>query len=201
MTTNETRAGLIYTKIPKIMAKIDYIAKGRKNQQQGYAFRGIDDMYNEVHKHLADECVFVTSEVISHEREERESKSGGTLNYSIMNVRFTFFAEDGSSVTSNLIGEAMDSGDKASNKAMSVAYKYAFMQIFCIPTEEEKDTEYKSPEVKPKDKPVESESKDNWTVKEIKGVKYGKKAGTNYWQSKEGEILTDKDLVELALEK
>jgi hypothetical protein len=60
-------------------------------------------------------------------------------------------AVDCSSIKAVTIGEAMDTGDKASNKAMSTALKYACLQIFCIPTEEEKDTEYQTYEVKPKD--------------------------------------------------
>jgi hypothetical protein len=65
-------------------------------------------------------------------------------------MKFTAYAEDGSSVESVTIGEAMDSGDKSMNKAMSTAYKYALMQIFCIPTEEDKDTENQTHEVAPK---------------------------------------------------
>lgn len=139
---------LIYTKIPKIMSLVGVIGKDRTNTMQGYKFRGIDDMYNALNEHLSKEGIFVTSKVIEKQREERQSAKGGLLLYSILTMEFEFFAEDGSSVKSTTIGEAMDSGDKSMNKAMSTAYKYALMQIFCIPTEEEKDTEYQSPEVK-----------------------------------------------------
>lgn len=148
------------------MADIDVIAKSRKNQSQGYAFRGIDDMYNELHSHFANHKVFYTSEVINQHREEKQTKSGGTMQYSIINVKFTFYAEDGSNISSTMIGEASDSGDKASNKAMSVALKYALMQLLLIPTEEEKDTEFKSPEftkVKPAPKPVAKQTETNPT--------------------------------------
>jgi hypothetical protein len=49
-----------------------------------------------------------------------------------------------------MIGEAMDSGDKSANKAMSAAQKYALLQVFCIPTEEPKDTENETHTVEPK---------------------------------------------------
>ena len=39
----------------------------------------------------------------------------------------------------------MDSGDKASNKAMSAAFKYACFQTFCIPTEEMQDPDAETP--------------------------------------------------------
>lgn len=140
----------IYTAISNIMGKVGVIGKDKKNEQQGYKFRGIDDMYNALNKHLADEKVFATSNVLDMKREERTSKSGATLMYTILTIKFTFFTDDGSSVESVTVGEAMDSGDKSCNKAMSTAYKYALMQIFCIPTLEDKDTENDTYEVSAK---------------------------------------------------
>lgn len=140
----------IYQAINAIMKEVPAIGKDRKNVQQGYNFRGIDDIYNALNEHLAKHGVFATSEVLSHEREERQTSRGGTLIYSIITVKFSFYAIDGSSVSMTMIGEGMDSGDKASNKAMSTAYKYAMMQLFCIPTNEPKDTETEHHEVLPK---------------------------------------------------
>src|SRR5581483_10530973 len=79
--------------------------------------------------------------VLDKTREERTSKSGGSLLYTILTVKYTFFTEDGSSFDVTTVGEAMDSGDKSSNKAMSAALKYALFQVFCIPTDEDNDTE------------------------------------------------------------
>lgn len=132
---------LIYTKIPLIMGKIGFVGKDKKNQMQGYNFRSIDDMYNALNKHLSDEQITITSEVLTKEREERKTKSGGALIYTILTMKFVFYATDGSSISSTTVGEAMDSGDKSANKAMSTAYKYALMQVFCIPTEELKDSD------------------------------------------------------------
>jgi hypothetical protein len=139
----------IYQAISSIMAEVPSIGKNRKNTQQGYTFRGIDDMYNALNDILAKHKVFATSEVLHHEREERQTKSGSTLIYSILTVKFNFYTEDGSNVSMTMIGEGMDSGDKASNKAMSTAYKYAMMQFFCIPTDDAKDTENESHDVLP----------------------------------------------------
>lgn len=136
----------IYQSIQKIMEEVEPIAKARKNDQQGYKFRGIDDLYNELNPHLAKYGVFFCPEIITKEREERVTAKGGLLMYTILVVAFTVYAGDGSSVKLVTIGEAMDSGDKSANKAMSAAYKYAMMQLFCIPTEDEKDTEVQSPE-------------------------------------------------------
>ncbi len=134
------------------MAEVDPIAKGKTNQQQGYKFRGIDDLYNALHDLFSKNEVFITSEVIDSNREERTTKNGGVLLYSIVRVKFTLFTTDGSSVSSIIEGEAMDNGDKATNKALSVALKYCLMQMFLIPTEDLKslDSDNSSPEPAPR---------------------------------------------------
>ena len=136
----------IYKAIIGVMAEINAIGKDRKNQQQGFAYRGIDDVMNELHGALAENGVFVVPEVLDETRSTGKSKSGGELYYTRLKTRFTFYAEDGSSVAAVVIGEAMDSGDKASNKALSIGLKYAMLQVFCIPTEDEKDPDAQSPQ-------------------------------------------------------
>lgn len=146
--------GKIFQAIPQIMASVGHIEKTRTNQQgSGYKFRGIDDVYAALQPLLHKHGVFFVPNVLESVREERQSKSGGTLIYTVLRVEYTFFADDGSTFKAMVSGEAMDSGDKSSNKAMSAALKYVLLQVFCIPTEEEKDTEYQSPEVKPKAQP------------------------------------------------
>ena len=144
------KAGLIFEKIPKIMSEIGAIGKDRENRIQNYSFRGIDDIYNAVHSALARNGVFVVPDVMEHTRVERLTKDKkGTLTYSIMKIRYRFYCTDGSFFDATAIGEGMDSGDKSSNKAMSAAQKYVFLQTFCIPTEEQKDSENDSPEMAP----------------------------------------------------
>jgi len=143
---------LIYKKMSEIFKDVEFIGKNKKNQQQGYSFRGIDDMYNALHELFAKHEVFIISEVLKTTREERVTKSGGNIIYTILDVKISFFTSDGSSVSSILIGEAMDSADKSANKAMSAALKYAMMQTFLIPTEELKDADSTTPDPsKPKE--------------------------------------------------
>lgn len=139
--------GVIFKKISLIMAEVGHVAKSRKNAQQGYSFRGIDDVYAAVQLVLAKHGVFVVPSVIDDVWGERQSKSGGTMMHLRSKISHTFFAEDGSSVTAVTLGEAMDSGDKCSNKAMSAAMKYALLEVLCIPTDEAKDPEEDSPVV------------------------------------------------------
>lgn len=146
---NKTKAKtpLIYKQIAAMMGDVKKIAKDRKNPHQNYKFRGIDDVYNSVHDIFAKHKVFTVPEVINAVHEERKSHKGGVLIYRILTIKYTFFAEDGSFIETIVIGEAMDSGDKAGNKAMSVAHKYALLQILLIPTDDPKDPEIDSPEV------------------------------------------------------
>lgn len=102
-------------------------------------YRGVDDVMNALQPLLAKYKVFVVPDVLSQTREERTTKNGSNMLYSLLHVRFTFFAEDGSNVVASVIGEGMDTADKASNKAIAVAFKYACFQVFCIPTEEMQD--------------------------------------------------------------
>lgn len=132
------------------LAKVG-IAKGRKNSQQNYAFRGIDDVYGALSSLLAEHKLCVIPRVLSRVVTERETRNGGVLFYVVVDVEFDLVsAEDGSKHTARTCGEAMDSGDKATNKAMSAAYKYFALQTFCIPTEGDNDTENHTHEIKPR---------------------------------------------------
>lgn len=143
----------IYQTINAIMTDLEPIAKAKKNQQQGFMYRGVDDVMNSMAPLFAKHKLFVVPEVIEHTREERKNAKGTTLLYSIAKMKYTFYAEDGSYIESVVIGEGMDSGDKATNKAMAIAFKYACFQVFCIPTEETApDADRDTHQVEPKDK-------------------------------------------------
>ena len=112
------------------------VGKGQRNQQQNYAFRGIDDVYNALAPKLAHHGLVIAPRMLSREVVERTNKNGTVLFYVTLEAEFDFIsAEDGSKHTVRTFGEGMDSGDKATNKAMTAAYKYAAFQTFCIPTE------------------------------------------------------------------
>lgn len=144
----------IYESIIGVMEDIGVIGKDSRNQTQGFMYRGIDAVMNALQPALIKRRVFIVPEVIDDRSEERQSSRGGTLIYRILTVKYHFISGiDGSEVTSTVIGEGMDSGDKASNKALSIAYKYACFQVFCIPTEEMTDPDSESHEVAPKEQP------------------------------------------------
>lgn len=136
---------LIYASIAAIMGEIGAIGKNKKNAQQDFMYRGIDDVMNVLNPLFAKHGVFVVPEVLDKAREERTSKSGGNLIFTTLTVRYTFYATDGSSVSAQVVGEGMDSADKSTNKALAIAMKYALFQVFCIPTEEMVDPDAETP--------------------------------------------------------
>jgi len=153
----------VYSAIVAVQAALakEGIAKDKTcTQGATYKFRGIDDVYNALAPLLAENRLCILPRMLKRESVERVSKSGGAVFYTTVEGEFDFVsAEDGSKHTVGpMYGEAMDSADKGTNKAMSAAYKYACFQAFCIPTEGDNDTENQTHEVKPAG--AESHTKD-----------------------------------------
>lgn len=135
----------IYAAIIKVMDEVGVVGKSSTNKDQGYKYRGVDAVMTHLQPAMIKHGIFCTPEVLEHTREIKTTAKGNQLLYSIIKMKYTFYAEDGSSVSAIVVGEGMDSGDKASNKAMSVAFKYACFQVFCIPTEEMIDPDKENP--------------------------------------------------------
>jgi len=123
------------------------ISKDRRNDQQHFAFRGIDDAMNVVSPIFAKYGVVFIPHYHDYPDVERVTGKGATLIYSKVRGEFTFISStDGSYVTTTTFGVAMDSGDKAMNKAMSAALKYALLQTFLVPTQATEDADATTPE-------------------------------------------------------
>jgi hypothetical protein len=124
------------------------IGKDSTNTFDNYKFRGIDAVYNALSPLLAKHGLCVLPRMLTRTCEERQSQKGGALFYVTVEAEFDFVsAKDGSKHTVRTFGEAMDRGDKATNKAMSAAYKYAAFQAFAIPTEGDNDADATTHEV------------------------------------------------------
>lgn len=140
------KPGKIYSLIPKIMADIQAIGKDQKNLHQNYKFRGIDDMYNAIHPILVKHGVFCCPQVQKTETAEIETSDGKTAFRILHTISHKFYADDGSFIEVIMPGEGIDRSDKASNKAISGAMKYTFIELFSIPTEDIEDSDRESPE-------------------------------------------------------
>lgn len=156
MSKTATETQTAQSKSPHILTAINAITKSlskegigkeRENKDQKYKFRGIDDIYNTLAVLLAENNVVITPEYSDRIVTEKASKSGGVVWYIALTGKFTYTsALDGTFITVTTYGEAMDYSDKATNKAMSAAYKYAQLQTFCIPTEGDNDSENTTPQ-------------------------------------------------------
>lgn len=149
--SEEKKVPQVYASIAQVAADMAAIGigKDKRNTMQNYNFRGIDDVYNALAPLLAKHSLVILPRMISREVIERITKAGAALFYVTLLAEFDFVsAIDASQHTIRTFGEAMDSGDKATNKAMSAAFKYAAFQTFCIPTEAQ-DADYETHTVAP----------------------------------------------------
>ena len=151
--SSTNKPGKIFEIIPQLIAEIGAITKDQFNQQQKFYYRGIDALYAALHPLLAKHKVFVTTEVLDQQFDKLTSQSGGNLLYSRAKVRFRVYASDGSFVESVIPQEAMDSGDKATGKMLSNAYKYFWFHLLCIPTSELPEADAETYETAPPPRP------------------------------------------------
>lgn len=145
---------MIFKQMSKVMKDIGAIGKTQKNTMQGFNFRGVDAFVNALYPALLNHSVFMVPKCISESHELRNVIRGSGKEsvdkYVHLMMEYTFFAEDGSSVTIGPIpSEGIDSGDKATNKALSAALKYALIQTFSIPTVDMVDGDSESIEIAP----------------------------------------------------
>lgn len=151
MSEEKTAPPAIYAALASIMEETKAIGKTERNEQQKFMFRGIDNVMNELHGLFAKHKVFILPEVLNYEVSEKMTRNGALMYYTRAKICFHFMTIDGSEVTITNVGEAMDTADKGMNKAMSIALKYALMQMLLIPTQDEKDPDQVTPpETRPK---------------------------------------------------
>lgn len=140
----------VYTSIVAIIAELSKsgIAKSHANEGQGWLFRGIDDVYNALSPLLAKHRLCILPRIIQRNCSEGKNEVGERVNRVALEVAFDIVsAVDGSAHTVEVWGEAIDSGDKATNKALTAAYKYAAFQVFCIPVAGQADADLHSPSI------------------------------------------------------
>jgi hypothetical protein len=195
----------VYECIVAVSAEIALtgISKDRKNEQQGYKFRGIDDVYNALAPIIAKHKLVILPRIMSRLVTERVTKTGAALFNVVVEAEFDFVsAADGSKHVVRTYGEAMDSADKATNKAMSAAYKYAAFQTFCIPTEGDNDADATTHEPilsaagqgspasveKAKAKPQTPAGYDDWYFDMISVVNEGLPALEKAWKASKPEF-------------
>jgi hypothetical protein len=127
----------IQTALAAVMSDVQSVSKSDRNTHQNFSFRGIDAVLNAVGPVLRKHGVIVLPEVLDHQFATVEvGQKRSLMGHVILKVAYTFVGPDGDSLRSVVLGEAMDSGDKAVPKAMSVAFRTALLQALALPTDE-----------------------------------------------------------------
>jgi hypothetical protein len=127
----------IYEALNEVMKDVGAVGKEQRNTHQNFNFRGIDAVINAVSPAFRKHGIFCTPTVLSSEYESVQvGQNRTTMGHARVTVQYTFHAFDGTSVTATVSAESMDSGDKATAKAMSVAYRTALLQTLCLPTDD-----------------------------------------------------------------
>ena len=120
-----------------VMRAVGGIAKKDRNQSQGFNFRGIDAVVNAVSPALQKYGVLVIPSVDDYEYSTVEiGKNRTAMGHAKVKVTYSFIGPKGDAIRATVVAEAMDAGDKASAKAMSVAFRTALLQALCLPTDE-----------------------------------------------------------------
>lgn len=126
----------VHERVGAIVAEMPAIGKGQKNEQQGFMYRGHDDVMNELNPLLSKYGVFFTPRVLERITDQRTTSRGGIMYEVNLHVEYTFYGPRGDSFTASAWGEGTDSGDKSTNKAMTMALKNVLAQTFAVSTEE-----------------------------------------------------------------
>jgi hypothetical protein len=126
------------------------IAKSRKNKDQGFNFRGVDDVMGVLNGLLVDNQLVMLPEALSHQFSTYPMKNDRTGYRSVVHLKLTFISTiDGSREVMSMFGEGADTADKSTGKAQSYAYKDAILKAFSVPlagNPEDRDPDFESPE-------------------------------------------------------
>ena len=148
---NQETAIKVYQAINAVQSDLSQtgIGKTQQNTQQRYNFRGIDDLYNALAPSLARNNLVIVPQMLERVVTEKPTRNGAMMSHVVVKVQYDFISSvDGSTHSIVMYGEAMDSADKATNKAFTAAYKYAAFQVFCIPTSGDNDADRNTHEIR-----------------------------------------------------
>jgi len=126
----------IFEALSAVMEDVREVRKTGRNLDQNYSFRGVDAVVNAVGPSLRKHHVLLLPELLESAYRDVQTSRGKPAREVTVRVKYTFVGPAGDTVEVIVPGESMDSGDKGTAKAMSVAYRIALLQALCIPTDE-----------------------------------------------------------------
>lgn len=129
----------IHALMAEVLAELPAIGKHGQAPAAmgGYAFRGIEDVLNALNPILSAKRLYFTPECLERIETLRQTNNGKALYVVNLHMRYTFWAPDATFVQAETWGEGSDSGDKATQKALTAAMKYMLFEVFCINTSDQ----------------------------------------------------------------
>lgn len=129
-------ANYAYAEFASAMADLRAVGKDETNQNQGFKFRGIDGVMNAVGPVFRRHGLFIIPAVTDHTMQQVTGRNGRPMNVVTVTVSYTIAHSSGDTFTGIAVGEANDSADKATAKAMSVALRTFLLQSLVLPTQD-----------------------------------------------------------------
>lgn len=139
-------ARTVHERMIAVLAELPAIGKDQRNEQQQFMFRGHDDILNALNPLLAKHGVYVVPAVLDRATAQRATQRGGVMYEVNLHVMYRFYGAGGDYIEASTWGEGTDSGDKATNKAMTMAFKNVLSQAFAISSAENVDSDAETPE-------------------------------------------------------
>lgn len=123
--------------VNRVMRDVRAVAKTDKNSHAGFSFRGIDAVVNAVGPALREQGVVVVPHQVEIVRESVTVGRNQTHMQAVyVEVVYRWYGPSADFFDAHVVAEAMDSGDKATSKAMSVALRTCLLQTLALPTDE-----------------------------------------------------------------
>lgn len=193
-----TETPTVHAAFSAAMEEVQAVRKEGFNDSQRYNFRGIDQVVNVVgpifRKHkiipIPHHCVATYRDVMT--------STGKPTREVTTSCTYRFYGPAGDFLEAIVPGESLDSGDKGTAKAMSVAYRILLLQSLIIPTDDrdpDADSYERAPEPPPVDPAVlelnvaKNAVKDAWQIH--RGPFDQKAVAEHFATWSGGENLTD----------
>jgi len=132
----------IFQALNAAMRDVGAVRKEQVNQHQRFNFRGVDAVVNAVSPAFREHGIIVAPTLLEKELKETRTSKGAIMEIVHLTVRYTFFGPAGDKIEATVAAESFDSGDKATAKAMSVAFRTALLQTLALPTDETDDPDH-----------------------------------------------------------
>lgn len=134
----------VHQAVARIIKEMPAVPKGQENKEQGYKFRGIDDVLAVARPLLGKHGVVIVPSVVERLYATRTTRNGYVQHEVNLHVRYTIYGPTGDQIDASTWGEGTDSGDKATNKAMTAAFKYLLFQLLAVGGDA--DSDHSTPE-------------------------------------------------------